>query len=368
LASTGLTPIMKEDQDNSNLEVNAQSSSKELDASSQQKDPISPEKPTEPEKEKNINNDSSLEKKGSSIKGWFLFLAPIITLSIGFYFYTNKKDGDFFTTLPEDFKKEFLTTTKKNTADSELEKTPLIPVQKVPKKIEITSSPNTQLNEMPAKSEKKTLKEESSSGTKPNDTSARSSEEEIGDVENSLDIQSKGIPDKLSEESSSGTKPNDTSARSSEEEIGDVENSLDIQSKGIPDKLSGEIIDRTKITNPFDQTINGNKKTINLLQEEIRFLKSELKENSSISQKLRAKNPNTTAGILEESISKTKALSKTSLSTKTQPLIQENHPQRSKEVQAYLDFIENTGRNFFELIKDGWGRLKILAVELVKKY
>ena len=329
MARTGLTPIMEEDQDKSNIQINAESSSTELNASPQQEDPLATEKSLEFEKEKYINKDFSLDKKSSRGKGWFLFLTLIITLGIGFYFYTNKNNEDFFTTLPKGFKKFFLTSTKaKNTLDSALEKTPLIPIQEVQKKIEVASSLDTQLNEMPTKSEKETIEEESSSGTNPNETSARSSEKEVVDGGNSLDIQPKGIPD----------------------------------------ELSGKIIEQTKTTNSFNQTINDNKKTINLLREEIKSLKSELKENSSTSQKLRAKNPNTTAGVLEESMSRTKALSKNPLSTKTQPLIQENHPQRSEEVQAYLDFIENVGRNFFELIKDGWGRLKILAVELVKKY
>ena len=329
MASTGLTPIMEEDQDKSNTQINAESSSTELNASPHKKDPLAAEKSPEPNKRQDLNKDSSLDKKGPRGKGWLLFLTLIITLGIGFYFYTNKNDEGFFITLPEDFKKFFLTSTKtKNTLDSTLEKTPLIPIQEIPKKIEATSSLDTQLNEMPIKSEKEIVKEESFSGTKLNETSAKSSEKEVVDGKNSVDIQSKGIPT----------------------------------------KLSGEITERTKTTNPFGQTINENKKTINLLRDEIKSLRSKLKENSSTSQKLGAKNPNTTAGVLEESISKTIALSKTSLPPKTEPLIRKNHPQRSKEVQAYLDFIENSGRNFFEIIKDGWGRLKRLAIELIKKY
>jgi len=374
LASTGLTPIMEEDQDKSNTQINAESSSTELNASPHKKDPLAAEKSPEPNKRQDLNKDSSLDKKGPRGKGWLLFLTLIITLGIGFYFYTNKNDEDFFITLPEDLKKFFLTSTKtKNTLDSTLEKTPLIPIQEIPKKIEATSSLDTQLNEMPIKSEKEIVKEESFSGTKLNETSAKSSEKEVVDGKNSVDIQLNGMPIKsekeiVKEKIFSGTKLNETSAKSSEKEVVDGKNSVDIQSKGIPTKLSGEITERTKTTNPFGQTINENKKTINLLRDEIKSLRSKLKENSSTSQKLGAKNPNTTAGVLEESISKTIALSKTSLPPKTEPLIRKNHPQRSKEVQAYLDFIENSGRNFFEIIKDGWGRLKRLAIELIKKY
>ncbi len=36
---------------------------------------------------------------------------------------------------------------------------------------------------------------------------------------------------------------------------------------------------------------------------------------------------------------------------------QETSPQRSKEVQAYLNFIEDTGNKFVELVKEGWHRL-----------
>jgi len=321
---------MEEDQDNSNIQINAESSSAEVNCSPQQKDLLATEKSPESEKEKHIDKDSSLDKKDTRGKGSLLFLTLIITLAIGFYFFTKKNNGDFFTYFPEDFKKLFLTTTKtKSTLDNELEKKPLTSFQEVPKKIEGTGSPDTQLNEM-----------------------RTTSEEEI-----------------VEKESFSVTKPNKKSARSSKKEVVDEKNSLDIQPKGIPSKLPGKTIEQTKTTNTFDQTTNENKKTINVLRDEIRSLKSELKEkNSSIFQKLRPKNPDATPGVVKESISKTKASSETSLPTKAKSLIPQNYPQRSKEVQAYLDFIENTGRKFFELIKDGWESLKKLAIEFEKKY
>ena len=329
MASTGLTPIMEEDQDNLNIQINAEGSSTEVNSSPQQKEPLKIDKSPNPEKEKNIDKNSSLDKKSHRGKGWLLFLTLIIILGIGFNFYANKNDGDFLTSLPESFKNFFLTTTTiKNTLDTELENVPLIPIQEVPKKIAGTSSFDTQLNETPTKLNKEIVEEEISSGTKPKKTSVRSNEEEV---------------------------------------VGG-KNSLDIQPKGVLDKLSGKNTERTKKINPFDQTINKNKKTINLLRDEIKSLKSKLKKNSSTAQKLRPKNPDTTNSVVEKSISKANTLSKTSVSTKTENLARQNYPQRSKEVQAYLDFIENTGRNFFKLIKDSLGRLQTLAIELEKKY
>ena len=37
-------------------------------------------------------------------------------------------------------------------------------------------------------------------------------------------------------------------------------------------------------------------------------------------------------------------------------------PQKSKEVQAYLDFIEDTGNKLVQLIKKGWVRLQALIL------
>ena len=51
--------------------------------------------------------------------------------------------------------------------------------------------------------------------------------------------------------------------------------------------------------------------------------------------------------------------------TKPQPTFQKNPrqetpPQRSREVQTYLNFIEDMGNKFIELIKEGWDRLLAL--------
>ena len=301
MAGTKLTPIMDKDQDNSNLQPNAESSSTEVNTPPQEKDPLVSEQPIEPDKEDHINKDSSVEEKGPDGKSWSLFLALLITLGIGFYFYTHKQGDDFFTTLPENLKKLFLTAPKiKKHLDNEFKKTPFEPTQEVAKKIEGASSPDTQRKEMPTKS-------------------------------------------------------------------------------------PGENIEPTQRQNPFNKTINKNEKTIDLLRDEIQSLKSELKEKSATLQNFRTKRPHISDGFLAEesegtaqqeegeSTSETKTLPIISSPAKTEPLTQQNHPQkispqRSKEVQAYLDFIENTGRKFIELIKEGWARLQALIVDFRGKY
>ena len=301
MAGTKLTPIMDKDQDNSNLQPNAESSSTEVNTPPQEKDPLVSEQPIEPDKEDCINKDSSVEEKDPDGKSWPLVLALLITLGIGFYFYTHKQGDDFFTTLPENLKKLFLTAPKiKNPLDNEFEKTPFEPTQEVAKKIEGASSPDTQPKEMPTKSPR-------------------------------------------------------------------------------------EIVEPTQGPNPFNKTINENEKTIDLLRDEIQSLKSELKEKSATLQNFRTKRPHISDGFLAEesegtaqqeegeSTSETKTLPITSSPAKTEPLTQQNHPQkispqRSKEVQAYLDFIENTGRKFIELIKEGWARLQALIVDFRGKY
>ena len=156
--------------------------------------------------------------------------------------------------------------------------------------------------------------------------------------------------------------------------------SPDTQPKKMPTKSPGEIAEPTQGSNPFNKTINENEKTIDLLRNEIQSLKSELKEKSATLQNFRIKRPHTSGDLLTEesegtaqqeeggSISETKTLPIISSPAKTEPLTQQNHPQkispqRSKEVQAYLDFIEKTGRKFFRLIKEGWARLQALIVD-----
>ena len=321
---------MDKDQDNSNLQPNAESSSTELNTPPQEKDPLVSEQLIEPDKEDHINKDSSVEEKGPGGKSWPLFLALLITLGIGFYFYTHKQGDDFFTTLPENLKKLFLTAPKiKKPLNNEFKKTPFEPTQEVAKKIEGASSPDTQPKEMPTKS-----------------------------------------PEEIEEE----------------EIIKEFERSSpNTQRKEMPTKSPGEIVEPTQGPNPFNKTTNENEKTIDLLRDEIQSLKSELKEKSSTLQNFGIKRPHISGGFLAkeseeiaqqeegEPSSETKTLPTTSSPAKTEPLTQQNHsqkisPQQSKEVQAYLDFIENTGRKFIKLIKEGWAGLQALLVNFREKY
>ena len=136
MAGTKLTPIMDKDQDNSNLQPNAESSSTEVNTPPQEKDPLVSEQPIEPDKEDRINKDSSVEEKDPDGKSWPLFLALLITLGIGFYFYTHKQGDDFFTTLPENLKKLFLTAPKiKKPLITSLKKHLLNRLKKLPRKL-----------------------------------------------------------------------------------------------------------------------------------------------------------------------------------------------------------------------------------------
>jgi hypothetical protein len=335
---------MEEDQNNSNLQSNSESSSIEVNTSPQKKDSLLLEQSLEPDKENYVSKDSSIEKKTSSGKGWLLFLVLIITLGTAFYFYSHKNDSDFLTTLSEGLKKLFLNTPKiKNTLDSELEKIPFAKIQEV----------------------SKIIKETSSLDTEPDEISARTNKKE-----------------KATEESHSSNQSNDLLARPSEREVVYKNNSSDTQIKEIPGLYPGEIIEQKIKKNPFDQIVNENKKSISLLRNEIKSLKSELKTSFSSSQKLLSKSSNINNSTVEEfrqvsqkqekePRSKTKTSSKNSLLITMEPLVhvgqlQKISPQRSEEVQAYLDFIENAGGKFVGLIKDGWGHLQVLIINLKK--
>ena len=99
----------------------------------------------------------------------------------------------------------------------------------------------------------------------------------------------------------------DTLARPSEEVIKKIEEatSPDTQSKEIPAKFSREIVEQTKRTNLFDKTTNENEKTIDLLRDEIKSLKAELKQKSSLPQNFRIKSPHISGGFLEEKTEET---------------------------------------------------------------
>jgi len=178
----------------------------------------------------------------------------------------------------------------------------------------------------------------------------------------------------------------DTLARPSEEVIKKIEEatSPDTQSKEIPAKFSREIVEQTKRTNLFDKTTNENEKTIDLLRDEIKSLKAELKQKSSPSQNFQIKRPHISGGFLEEKPEETTQQEKkeptstiitlpaTPSLAKGEPLNEQSHLQkkspqkRSEEVQAYLDFVESTGEKLIKLIEKGWTRLQALVMKYRK--
>ena len=331
---------MNDDRDNSNVQSSSEGSSTEIKASSDEKNTLTSEQSIEPDKEV----DSSPEKKDTlaseqsikpdkedpinkdfSVKGWLLLLVLLVTLGTGLYFYTYKKDSSFLTTLPDSLMKLFSTAPQ------------------------LKSSPDIQSKE----------------------TLARSPEEVIkitGEV-TSPDLQSK-----------------ETSTKPSEEVVEKIEEatSPDTQSKEILAKFSGEIVEQAKRTNLFDKTTNENAKTIELLRNEIQSLKAELKQKPSPSQSFRIKKPHISGGFLEKKpkeatqqenkkpIPKIITLPANFSPAKDEPMNQQSHLQkksqekRSEEVQAYLDFVENTGEKLIELIEKGWTRLQILVMKYRK--
>ena len=178
----------------------------------------------------------------------------------------------------------------------------------------------------------------------------------------------------------------DTFARPPETVIKKIEEatSPETQSKEIPAKFSGEIVDQTKRTTLFDKIANENEKTIDLLRNEIQSLKAELKQKSSLPQNFRIKSPHISGGFLEEKPEETTQQEKKEpISTMItlpaapspsigEPLNQLSHLQkkspqkRSEEVQAYLDFVENTGEKLIEMIKKRWTRLQASVMEYRK--
>ena len=309
---------MNDDRDNSNIQSSSEGSSTEVDASSEEKDILVTEQSIESHKEDPTNKDSS-------VNGWLLLLVLLIVLGTGFYFYTYKKDSSFFTTLPDSLMKLFSTAPQlKNLPSIQPKKTLATPPEEVIRKIEEATSPDTQSKEIPAQPSKEVIEK-------------------------------------------------------TEEAI-----SPDTQSKEIPAKFSREIVEQTKRTNLFDKTTNENKKTIDLLRDEIQSLKAELKQKSSPSQNFQIKRPHISGSFLEEkpeettqqekkeSTSTITTLPATPSPAKGEPLNQQSHLQkkspkkRSEEVQAYLDFVENTGEKLIELIEKGWTRLQALVMKYRK--
>ena len=119
-----------------------------------------------------------------------------------------------------------------------------------------------------------------------------------------------------------------------------------------------------------------NEKTIKLLRDEIQSLRFELKQKNSpslpqnIPNKIQQVDNGTLGEEIEEITEPTPKIETKlvpSSPIETEPSIQQNQihkitPQRSEEVQAYLDFIENTGSAFIMFVKKEWVRLQKLIL------
>ena len=158
---------MNDDRDNSNIQSSSEGSSAEVNASSEEKDTLASEQSIDPDKEVNSSSEEKdtpsskqsiesdkehLTNKDSSVNGWLLLLVLLIVLGTSFYFYTYKKDGSFFTTLPDSLMKLFSTAPQlKNLPGIQSKETLAIPPKEAIKKIEEATSPETQSKEIPAK-------------------------------------------------------------------------------------------------------------------------------------------------------------------------------------------------------------------------
>ena len=340
---------MDEDKDNLNHQSNSESSAPDIKDLSQDKASLVPEssspemdrpygkalleseQPIEHDKVDHTNKDSSLETKKPTSKGWLLFLALAIALGMGFYFYTQKNNEYLFIALPQNLKKLFLTAPKiKNSFDNDFEITPL--------------------------------------KNEPKEMTAKSTEEIVKVVE--------GI-------SSPKNEPKEMTAKSTEEIVKVVEgiSSPKNEPKEMTAKPPEEIRKKNQGPNPFEKTMNENEKTIKLLRNEIQSLKSELKETSSTTQVFRTKKLDVSDGFTEknpkkeegEPKPKAKNLPTIFQSAQINMPIQKNDPQkiypeRSKEVQAYLNFVEDSGRKLFKLIKTALANLQAFTGRLKKQY
>ena len=146
-----------------------------------------------------------------------------------------------------------------------------------------------------------------------------------------------------------------------------------------PKKLFIEPIEPNTNQNEFDGSpenlIANKEKKISFLQKEIQSLK--FKQNNipllpgKITNKIQQpidssfdKKPETINQIKEKkSLPEAENLLAPPLSIKVEPIDKgESEKQQTKEVQAYLDFVENTGSKLVELVKKGWAKLNQLIL------
>ena len=267
---------------------------------------------TEPKNNDSIND--SLEGKGESKSGkWWLFILVLLpVLSIGTYFYFHKNKLDVFENLPWDVKKIFPKLANK-TSSLEIKSKKLLikPIESTINQTEFIGSPEN----LTANKDKKI------SFLQQEIQSLKSKFKQ-----NNIPL----LPDKIINKNQQPTdrsfdkKPDAINQTIENKSLPEIENLLTLS---FPIKI--EPIDKSE---PEKQQIKEANQTI---------------ENKSFP--------------------KIENLLAPSLPVKIAPPIQkkqthETSPIRSKEVQAYLDFIENTGSKLVVLFKKGWAELNQLIL------
>ena len=267
---------------------------------------------TEPENNDSIND--SLEGKGESKSGkrWLFVLVLLPILSIGTYFYFHENKLDVFENLPWDVKKIF------------------------PKLANTTSSLDIKSKKLLIKPIESTINQTEFIGSPENLTASKDKkisflQQEIQSLkskfkQNNIPL----LPDKIINQNQQPTdnsfdkKPDAINQTIENKSLPEIENLL---TPSLPIKI--EPIDKSE---PEKQQIKEANQTI---------------ENKSFPE-------------IENLLAP-------SLPVKIAPPIQkkqtyETFPIRSKEVQAYLDFIENTGSKLVVLFKKGWAELNQLIL------
>ena len=312
MADTKRPPIMEKDQNNLNSETNPQIPPEEFtpesNEASYKEDSLETAQEIEPEKENFINEDPSVGEKSYSGKGWLFLLIILITLSLGIYFYFQKNGIDIVKNLPWDFKKPSLAIPKKsNSLDTQPKKLPVEPIEKIVAQTETVHSP----------------------------------EKIIFENKKMIHLLRKEIQSLKSELEQKNTSALPRNIKSQIQQLNS--SALDKKIKAI--KQTGEEEPKLELENPLAPSLP------------IKI------EPMDISEPIDRKAKNIKQTEEEEPRSELENLLAYPSPVKTEQLIQQKKinktpPQRSEEVQAYLDFVENNTTKLIELVKKGLAHLK----------
>ena len=264
----------------------------------------------EPENEQPAYEDSATKKKSYGKKGRLFLLFLITTIGVGGYFYSREKEIYLPIALPSDLNQSFTFTEKILEPLAAQSKT--VPIESAPKAIEQIEAPSTV--EKPSSEDEKMI--------------------------NLLRDEVRSLKTELTQKNSIPSPQN-------------IQN--------VMPHISGRVV-RKKT-----EASTGKKEEKPEPEMEVALIPPlPVKTNSSVSRK-------TLEGKTKELIEKEQAKPKPDLQAsltpsppvKTEPSrLQKTSPLRSKEVQAYLDFVENTGSKLAQLVREWLSRL----LALVPKY